>query len=101
MSFVQRAWKCIPSVKAVLPSVEKDKANPRISSRLAVFKQPLRLKGNSKISIPLGVVLLFPCTVIILILVLVIRHSNAGVGILIPAGTPPVIRYVVLPAPTS
>lgn len=77
--------------------MEKDKVDPKISSRLAYFKRPLRLKGNSKVSIPLGVVLLFPCTVVILIVVLVMRHSNAGVGILIPAGTPPVIRYVILP----
>jgi hypothetical protein len=31
-------------------------------------------------------------------LVLVIRHSKAGVGILIPAGTPPAIRYALLAA---
>lgn len=96
MSFVQRVWKRLPSVKADLPSVEKEKVKPRISSRLAFFRRPLRLRGNSKISIPLGVVLLFPCIVVILILVLVIRHSKAGVGILIPTGSPPPIRYDIL-----
>jgi mannosyltransferase len=95
MSFVQRVWKRLPSAgKVHLPSVEKDKSKkPRLSSRFAFFQRPLRLKGNSKFSIPLGVVLLFPCIVVILILVLVIRHSKAGVGILIPAGSPPAIRY--------
>ena len=96
MSFVNRAWKRLPSAKTDLPSIEKkDKAKPKVSSRLAFFQRPLRLRGNSKISIPLGVVLLFPCIVVILILVLVIRHSKAGVGILIPAGTPPAIRYAL------
>jgi mannosyltransferase len=100
MSFVQRAWRRLPlAKKADLPSVEKkDRVKPKVSlsSRLAFFRRPLRLRGNSKFSIPLGVVLLFPCIVIILILVLVIRHSKAGVGILIPAGTPPAIRYALL-----
>ncbi|KIN04894.1 glycosyltransferase family 15 protein [Oidiodendron maius Zn] len=97
MSFVQRVWKRFPSAgKVSLPSsVEKDKAKrPRLSSRLAFFRRPLRLRSNSKFSIPLGVVLLFPCIVVILILVLVIRHSKAGVGILIPAGGPPAIRKI-------
>jgi mannosyltransferase len=101
MGFVQRVWKRIPSAKADLPSVEEVKKKTRVSSRLAFFRRPLRLRGNSKFSIPLGVVLLFPCIVVILILVLVIRHSKSGVGILMPAGAPPAIRSVLPPTSPS
>jgi mannosyltransferase len=76
-----------------LPSVDDSKSKSRGNSRLAFFKRPLRLKGNSSISIPLGVVLLFPCIVVVLILVLFVRHPKSGVGILMPAGAPPAIRY--------
>lgn len=85
------------TTRAELPSSEKkDRARPKVSSRLAFVRRPLRLRGNSKISVPLGVVLLFPVLVVILILILVVRHSKAGVGILMPAGTPPAIRYAPL-----
>jgi len=79
-----------------LPSVDEKTSKPSrkqtSSGRLAFFRKPLRLKGNSSISIPLGVVLLFPCIVVVLILVLFVRHPKSGVGILMPAGAPPAIR---------
>lgn len=52
------------------------------------------MKRNSTISIPLGFVLLFPCLVIVLILLLVLRHPSSSGGILVPAGTPPSIRKI-------
>ncbi|KAE9373484.1 glycosyltransferase family 15 protein [Stipitochalara longipes BDJ] len=93
MGFVQRVMKRIPSSRS-LPSMDEVKEKTKVSSRLAFFRRPLRLKGNSSISIPLGVVLLFPCIVVVLILVLFVRHPKSGVGILMPAGAPPAIRKI-------
>ena len=99
MGIVQNIAKRIPS-SPNLPSLEKlpslgdlSRQRERITPRLAFFQRRIRLRGNSKISIPLGVVLLFPCIVIILILVLVVRHPSSPGGILLPAGAPPSIRY--------
>lgn len=64
--------------------------------RLAFFRRPLRLRGNSRISVPLGVVVLFPCIVLVLILVLFVRHPSSPGTILMPAGAPPAIRCVPL-----
>ncbi|MCJ1298685.1 alpha-1,2-mannosyltransferase (Kre5) [Hypocenomyce scalaris] len=94
MGLVQSFLKRMPS-SPNLPSL-KDLSGEkeRISPRLAFFRRRIRLKGNSKISIPLGAVLLFPCIVIILILVLVVRHPSSTGGILLPAGAPPSIRKI-------
>lgn len=91
MGFYQRVMKRLP-ITNQLPSNDEAKSKPKNTSRLAFFRRPLRLKGNSSISIPLGVVLLFPCIVVVLILVLFVRHPRSGVGMLIPAGTPPAIK---------
>ena len=98
MGFVQSLTNRIPSSR--IPSLEKLPAlgnlsqhRERITPRFAFFRRRIRLRGNSKISIPLGVVLLFPCLVIILILVLVVRHPSGPAKLLIPAGAPPSIRY--------
>ena len=65
------------------------------SRRLAFLGKPLRLRGNSTVSIPLGVVLLFPLIVLVFILVLFVRHpSSPALGILSSVGSPPEIRYV-------
>lgn len=56
------------------------------------FRRPLRLRGNSAVSIPLGVVILFPLIVVILILILFVRHPDSPGRILMPAGAPPAIR---------
>lgn len=60
---------------------------------MAFFQRPLRLRGNSAVSIPLGVVLVFPVLVVVLILVLFVRHPSSPGRILMPAGSPPAIRY--------
>ncbi|KAE8451502.1 hypothetical protein EG329_003575 [Mollisiaceae sp. DMI_Dod_QoI] len=93
MEIFQRVLKRLPS-SPNLPSIDGVKTKTKASSRLAFFRRPLRLKGNSSISIPLGVVLLFPCIVVVLILVLFVRHPKSGVGILMPAGAPPAIRKI-------
>jgi len=70
---------------------EKSKTHkPKIS----FFGRRIRLRGNSNISIPLGVVLLFPCLVIVTIIFLVLQHSSNPGSMLIPAGAPPSIRRI-------
>jgi len=76
--------------------VTDEKKPPRarrtLASRVAYFKRPLRLRGNSSVSVPLGVVVFFPCIVVILILVLFVRHPSSPARILMPAGAPPAIK---------
>ena len=96
MGFVQNLYRRIPSTKAASEKLDDlsrraEKANPRF----AFFRRRIRLKGNSSISIPLGIVLLFPCIVIIVILILFVRHPDSGGIMMMPAGAPPSIRYVV------
>lgn len=96
MDLFRRAYKRVPTITPRLPSGD-EKVKPRqkgLASRLAFFRRPLRLKGNSSISVPLGVVVLFPCIVLILILVLFVRHPSSPGRILMPAGAPPAIRKI-------
>jgi len=96
MEFARRVGKFLPAGPTPqLPSLEEKSRRTRTGrlwSRLAFFRQPLRLKGNSSVSVPLGVVILFPCIVVILILVLFVRHPSSPGRILMPAGAPPSIR---------
>ncbi|KAJ6036961.1 hypothetical protein N7540_001240 [Penicillium herquei] len=91
MGFIQRIAKRLPSAPS-LPIDDEPREKGRASGPLAFFRRRIRLKGNSSISIPLGFVLLFPCLVIVFILLLFVRHPSSPGGILIPAGTPPSIR---------
>ncbi|KAH8425325.1 O-glycoside alpha-1,2-mannosyltransferase 4 [Aspergillus melleus] len=93
MGLKQRISKWLPSSPS-LPLDDSSREKGRNVSRFAFFKRRIRLKGNSSISIPLGFVLLFPCLVIVLVLLLFVRHPASPGGILIPAGTPPSIRLV-------
>lgn len=100
MDLVRRVSSLIPAGRTPqLPSA--DSGNKKRSSRrgqlwarLEFFRRPLRLKGNSSISVPLGVVILFPLIVVILILVLFVKHPNSPGRILMPAGSPPAIRKI-------
>jgi len=93
MEFLQGVKKRIPFNPALPTYDDLSKTAEKISPKLGFFNRRIRLKGNSRISIPLGIVLLFPILVIILILVLVVRHPDSPGGILMPAGAPPTIRY--------
>ncbi|KAJ5098482.1 Glycosyl transferase family 15 [Penicillium argentinense] len=93
MSFIQRIAKRLPSAPS-LPIDDASHEKGRGSQRFAFFRRRIRLKGNSSVSIPLGFVLLFPCLVIVFILLLFVRHPASPGGILIPAGTPPSIRKI-------
>ncbi|KAI9842162.1 MAG: alpha-1,2-mannosyltransferase (Kre5) [Sclerophora amabilis] len=94
MGLVQKLVKRIPS-SPNLPSLDGiTKQRERLAPKLTFFRRRIRLKGNSSISIPLGAVLLFPCIVIICILILVVRHPSSPVGVMIPSGAPPAIRRI-------
>ncbi|KAL5366702.1 glycolipid 2-alpha-mannosyltransferase-domain-containing protein [Aspergillus floccosus] len=93
MGLKQRISKWLPSSPS-LPLDDSSREKGRNLSRFAFFRRRIRLKGNSSISIPLGFVLLFPCIVIVLVLLLFVRHPSSPGGILIPAGTPPSIRKI-------
>lgn len=93
MGFVQRVMKHLPSTPEP-PTEDLSSHKDHRASRLAFFRRRIRLKGNSKISIPLGFVILFPCIVIILILILVLIHPSSPGTIFIPAGAPPAIRKI-------
>lgn len=101
MDIVRRVSRYIPAARTPqLPSADNSKTrnksrSAKLWSRLEFFRRPLRLKGNSSISVPLGIVILFPCIVVILILVLFVKHPNSPGRILMPAGAPPSIRYVL------
>lgn len=95
MGFVQNIAKRIPSSPSLPSLASFDEWAPRKERglpQLGFFKRRIRLKGNSKVSIPLGLVLLFPLIVIILILVIVVRHPSSPGRVFIPAGAPPAIR---------
>lgn len=83
----------LPTLKSLQYSNLKD-ASEKLSPRLGFFRRRVRLRGNSKISVPLYLVLLFPTLVVILILVLFVRHPDSPAARLIPSGAPPSIRKI-------
>jgi mannosyltransferase len=89
MEFIRGLTRRLPSYNGSLDKF--DELSPhaeKTSTRLAFFRRRIRLKGNSTVSLPLGLVLLFPCLVIILILVLFVRSPDSQ-GIMMPGGGPP------------
>lgn len=92
MDFVRNITKRIPSPPPLPTLNDIQKHTSRLPPRLAFFKRRIRLKGNSTLSIPLSIVVLFPCIVIVLICVLFLRHPSSSGRLMVPAGTPPVIR---------
>jgi hypothetical protein len=93
MNIVRRIVKRLPSAPALasLEDVSREKGT-RLSP-LAFLRRRIRLRGNSSVSIPLGVVLIFPCVIIVLIVTIFARHPSSS-GVLVPAGSPPSIRFV-------
>ena len=85
MSFIQRITKRLPSAPS-LPLEDASHEKGRLHPRFAFFRRRIRLKGNSSISIPLGFVLLFPCLVIVLILLLFCPSSFVSRGDLNSSG---------------
>jgi mannosyltransferase len=97
MDIIRRAYRRVPLTvgSTPLPTADEKKHGrlPQFHQRVAFLRKPIRLRGNSSISVPLGVVILFPCIVLVLILVLFVRHPSSPGSILAPAGAPPAIRY--------
>lgn len=60
---------------------------------LEFFRQRIRFNGGSNVSIPLGIVLLFPLLVAVLIVVLFVRTPGSDSVQMPETGTPPSIRY--------
>jgi mannosyltransferase len=97
MGFIQDVAKKMKPSPDIMDKLEDlPRRAEKSSPRLGVFGRRIRLKGGSSISIPLGLVLLFPCLVIGLILVLFMRSPDTSGMLNMPAGTPPSIRYVLL-----
>ncbi|KAK3339749.1 nucleotide-diphospho-sugar transferase [Lasiosphaeria hispida] len=98
MDLLRRAGKYIPARGTPQLPITDEKRKQRpgrtLASRLAYLRRPLRLRGNSSISVPLGVVVLFPLIVVILILLLFVRHPSSPARMLIPAGAPPAIKKI-------
>lgn len=95
MGFMQDLSRRLPSSKGSLDKLDDlSRHAEKVSPRLAFFRRRIRLKGNSTVSLPLGLVLLFPCLVIILILVLFVRSPDSqGIMNMPGGGVPPSIRY--------
>lgn len=95
MDLFRRAYKRVPASGSSLPTADEKRrstSSKASQSRLAFLRRPLRIRGNSNITVPLGVVVLFPCIIIIIILLLFVRHPDSPGRILMPAGAPPAIR---------
>ncbi|KAF8454303.1 glycolipid 2-alpha-mannosyltransferase [Terfezia claveryi] len=79
---------------ATLPAFQ-DVSKLHSSPRVAFLRKRIRLKGSS-VSVPLGVILLFPVTVLTLVLMLMIRHpgsgGDGGGGSIFTGPPPPMMR---------
>ncbi|KXT05441.1 hypothetical protein AC578_11100 [Pseudocercospora eumusae] len=83
----------LPTLKSLHMTSLKD-VSEKVTPRLSFFKKRIRIRGNSKVSVPLYLVLLFPAIVVIAILTLFLRHPDSPGARLIPSGSPPSIRKI-------
>jgi hypothetical protein len=98
MNLIQNLTRRLPSSQELekIPVVGTiSKQTERLAPRFAFFRRRIRLRRNSKIAVPLGVVLLFPLIVIILILIIFVRHPSGPGNFMVPAGAPPQIKYAI------
>ncbi|KAK3115480.1 O-glycoside alpha-1,2-mannosyltransferase 4 [Teratosphaeriaceae sp. CCFEE 6253] len=99
MDYLRSVQKRLPSAEQLptlksLQHMSLRDASREIPQRLSFFRKRIRIRGNSKFSVPLYLVLLFPVLVLLIILLLFVRHPNSPGGRLIPAGAPPSIRKI-------
>ncbi|KAL2888467.1 O-glycoside alpha-1,2-mannosyltransferase -like protein 4 [Ceratocystis lukuohia] len=95
MDLFRRVSRMVPQAQpSHLPtSDEKRPARLRpTTSPFAVLKRPLRLRGNSSISVPLGVVIVFPLVMVILFLMILRPHNHGGGNV--QENLPPSIRKI-------
>ncbi|KAI5845551.1 nucleotide-diphospho-sugar transferase [Tricharina praecox] len=90
MGLVRQLLQRLPSKK----TLDEIAQYHRLSPRLAFLRRRIRLKGSSTITMPLGMVLLFPFTIVMLLLVLFVRHPNSPGRMLMPSSGPPAIRRI-------
>ncbi|KAF2822166.1 alpha-1,2-mannosyltransferase Kre5 [Ophiobolus disseminans] len=92
-----------PDVTRRLPSTpnspqkkvdDKSRRVAKPASQTNLFTRRIRLTSDSSLSIPLVLALLFPCLVLILILMLFWRSPDSNGLMNMPAGTPPSIRKI-------
>jgi mannosyltransferase len=96
MALFQDLTRRQPNAKDDSP--EKTDDAPRRAAKYAPRKsfwnRRVRLTSDSSLSVPLGLVLLFPCLVIIVILTLFARSPDSNDLMNMPTGTPLSVRYV-------
>jgi hypothetical protein len=80
---------------------DKPRRTGKPSSQTGFFNRRIRLTSDSSLSLPLAIVLLFPCLVLGLIVTLFWRSPDPEGLMNMPAGTPPSIRYVSRSPPSS
>jgi mannosyltransferase len=68
----------------------------KYAPRESFFNRRVRLTSDSTLSVPLALVLLFPCLVIIVILTLFARSPDSNELMNMPTGTSLSVRYVIL-----
>nr|POF18623.1 o-glycoside alpha-1,2-mannosyltransferase like 4 [Quercus suber] len=83
----------LPTLKSLQYTSLKD-ASEKLPMRLGFLRRRIRLRGNSKVSMPLYLVLLFPIILVVAVLVILIRRADSQGGRLIPAGSPPSVRKI-------
>ncbi|KAF1849368.1 glycosyltransferase family 15 protein [Cucurbitaria berberidis CBS 394.84] len=95
MKLSQDVTRRSPPSKDGLEKVDdKLRRADKVSPQLSFFRRRIRLKGNSSVSMPLGLVLLFPCLVLTLILILFAKSPDPQGIMNMPAGAPPSIRKI-------
>ncbi|KAH6883078.1 hypothetical protein J4E91_003115 [Alternaria rosae] len=95
MGFLQDMTRRLPTSKDSLDKLDDlPRRAEKNSPRLSFFRRRIRLKGSSSVSIPLGLVLLFPCLVIIIIIILFVKSPDSQGIMNMPAGGPPSIRRI-------
>ncbi len=94
MDYFFRKPRRLQLMSPKLPAIDElpETSKSTWESRLAVFQNRVRLKKGSSISVPLGVVVVFPCVVIILILVLFLRHPSGPGAMLLQSTQPSTVR---------
>ena len=96
MGFFQDITRRLPTSKDSLDKLDDlPRRAEKSSPRLSFFRRRIRINGSSSVSIPLGLVLLFPCLVIIIIIILFVRSPDSQGIMNMPAGAPPSIRYAM------
>ena len=99
MDYVNSVKKRLPSAEALptLKSLQYSSlrdVSEKHSPRLSFFKRRIRIRGNSKVSVPLWVVVLLPSLVVLLLLFAFVRHPDSPGARLLPSGAPPSIRKI-------